>query len=96
LSKRKTATGAAATNLQTDIYEELANIGSDITSESNVSATGEKARGLTTSEKKMSEVADQMASAFKYFTEDAAKSFRDGAVAFNEAMQSGSLKAGQG
>jgi hypothetical protein len=94
LSKRKKATGGAAEQLQTDIYEELANIGSSLSSESNVSATGEKARGLTTSEKKLSEVADQMSASFKYFTEDAAKNFRDGAVAFNEAMRTGQLKSG--
>lgn len=94
LSKRKKATGGAATQLQADIYEELANIGSEMTSESNVAATGEKARALTTSEKKLSEVADQMSAAFKYFTEDATKAFKDGAVAFNEAMQSGKLQSG--
>jgi hypothetical protein len=94
LTKRKKATGGAAEQLQTDIYEELANIGSSLSSESNVSATGEKARGLTTSEKKLSEVADQMSASFKYFTEDAAKNFRDGAVAFNEAMRTGQLKSG--
>jgi len=94
LSKRKTATGRAAEDLRAATYDELMNIGQGVTSESNVEASGEKAQSLARSDKKLAEVADKMESAFKYFTADAAKSFRDGAVAFNEAMQSGKLKAG--
>ena len=77
------------------IRNELDTLGTTMGSSESLSpATGDEAQGLARSDKKLAEVADMMEKSFKYFTADAAKSFRDGAVAFNEAMQSGKLTAG--
>jgi hypothetical protein len=95
LSNRREATGGKQDELTAQIEQALAMSGSESGgSESLFGGFGDKIMSLFTSDKKMSEVADQMAAAFKDFNPETARSFRDGAIALQEAMQTGTLRSG--
>jgi hypothetical protein len=95
LMSRRDATGGKRAELTSQIEQAVAMAGSEGGgSESIFGGFGDKIMSLITSDKKMSEVADQMAAAFKNFNPETARSFKDGAIALQEAMQSGSLKLG--
>ena len=79
------------------VQDELMALGSGSSwSESLTSATGEQANSLAVANRKLMEVAELMNKSFQYFTEDAAKNFKEGALALNESTTGYLLRKGMG
>jgi hypothetical protein len=96
LLERRKAVGAGATaELTSAVEQELAFAG-DMTgeSESMFSGWGDPIKALFTSDAKMSEVAEKMSEAFKDFTPETTRAFRDGALALQEALITGNRNSG--
>jgi len=97
LLKRRDATGGDQEDLTSQVEQALGTMGSESGgSESMFGGFGDTIMRLLTSDKKLSEVADQMSEAFKDFNPETTRSFREGAIALNEAMNNGTLRSGQG
>ena len=77
------------------VQDELVALGSGTAeSESLSSATGEQANSLAVANRKLIEVAELMNKSFQHFTEDAAKNFKEGALALNESTTGYLLRKG--
>jgi hypothetical protein len=94
LDKSEGASAAQRKDILEQIRVETDTMGSELSSESLSTPTGEKAQELKRSEKSMENLASQMEEAFKGFNVDTTKAFRDGAIALNDAMIALQAKSG--
>ena len=86
LSKAEGASKDERAKILEQLRVEMDSMGSDAASQSLTTPTGEQARGLQVSEKSIENIAEQMAEAFKGFNAETTKSFKEGALALNDAM----------